>query len=144
MRSGGAGHYAMKKRAQSSLRILVVEDNHDIRRVMRELLSADGHDVYVAADGEAGLRYLQSQDFDLIITDFGLPGLSGWDLARASKRYQTDTPVVAISSWQGKDAENKLADFGIDIVIWKPFRFDEILQAIHSLCRRQPSRPPSN
>jgi DNA-binding response OmpR family regulator len=129
----------MKKRAQSPLRILVVEDNNDIRRVMRELLNADGHDVYIAADGETGVAYLQSQDFDLIITDLGLPGMSGWDLARASKRYQTDTPVVAISSWQGRNAETKLADFGIDVVIWKPFRFDEIIQAVRSLCCRQTS-----
>ncbi len=110
---------------------------------MRELLNADGHDVYVAADGETGVAYLQSQDFDLIITDLGLPGMSGWDLARASKRYQTDTSVVAISSWQGRNAETKLADFGIDVVICKPFRFDEIIQAVRSLCSRQHSPRPS-
>jgi CheY-like chemotaxis protein len=130
----------MNKRARQSLRILVVEDNPNILRIMKELLQADGHFVRKAADGESGLTYLASDDFDLIITDLGLPGISGWELAAASKRYQRDTPVVAISSWQGKDTEEKIADFGIDIVIWKPFRFDQIRQAIKFLCgssRRQ-------
>jgi len=113
---------------------LVIEDNPNILRIMRELLESDGHDVWVAVDGEGGLSHLESDDFDLIITDLGLPGMSGWDLAMASKRYQSDTPVIAISSWRGKDAEEKMAAFGIDVVIWKPFRFDQIRESIESLC----------
>ncbi len=116
------------------LRILVVEDDGNIRRIMKDLLSMSGHDVYVAADGVIGLKYLQSDTFDLIITDLGLPGINGWDLARASKRYQIDVPIISISSWQGKEAEEKTKEYGIDIAIWKPFRIDQVQQAINSLC----------
>ncbi len=119
------------------LRILVVEDDGNIRRIMKDLLTMDGHDVYVAADGEIGLKYLQSDTFDLIITDLGLPGINGWDLARASKRYQIDVPIISISSWQGKEAEEKTQESGIDIAIWKPFRIDQVHQAIDDLCFRR-------
>jgi DNA-binding response OmpR family regulator len=116
------------------LKILVVEDDPSIRQIMRDLLKMHGYEVSVAADGENGLKYLQSQQYDLMITDLGLPGISGWDLALASKRYQTAMPVLAISSWQGKEVEKKFSDFGIDAVIWKPFRFDQIKEAIGILC----------
>lgn len=116
------------------LRILVIEDDGNIRRTMKDLLSMDGHEVFIAADGESGLTYLRSQVFDLIITDLGLPGMDGWDLARASKRYQINVPVISISSWQGKEAEEKTKEFGIDVAIWKPFRIDQVHQAIDSLC----------
>jgi DNA-binding response OmpR family regulator len=124
----------MPNKSSRSLRILVVEDDGNIRRIMKDLLSMSGHNVYVAADGETGLDYLQSDTFDLIITDLGLPGINGWDLARASKRYQIDVPIISISSWQGKEAEEKTREYGIDIAIWKPFRIDQVHQAIDSLC----------
>jgi DNA-binding response OmpR family regulator len=124
----------MFENSHRKLRILVVEDDGNIRRIMKDFLSMDGHDVYIAADGESGLKYLQSEEFDLIITDLGLPGMNGWDLARASKRYQIDVPVISISSWQGKEAEQKTKECGIDVAIWKPFRIDQVHQAIDSLC----------
>jgi DNA-binding response OmpR family regulator len=125
-----------------TLRVLVVEDDVNIRRVMKELLSLRGHEASLAADGECALKQLQSESFDLMITDLGLPGITGWELARASKRYQTDMPIIAISSWQGKEAEARIGEYGIDIMIWKPFRFDQILEAIATLCAdRRPESP---
>lgn len=124
----------MQDTSSRRLRILVVEDDGNIRRIMKDLLTMNGHDVYDAADGESGLKYLQSDTFDLIITDLGLPGINGWDLARASKRYQIDVPIISISSWQGKEAEEKTKEYGIDIAIWKPFRIDQVYQAIDCLC----------
>ena len=115
---------------QHRLSILVVEDNNDIRLILKDLLTASGYDVSVAEDGETGLSYLQNDTFDLMITDLGLPGMSGWELSQASKRYQSNMPILAISSWQGKDAKEKIGDFGIFRVIWKPFRFKQIQDAI--------------
>ena len=124
----------MNNNEHPGTRILVVDDNEDIRRIMEDLLKANNFYVDVAADGESGLVYLQNNQYDLLITDLGLPGMSGWDLAIASKRYQTRMPVLAISSWQGKDAEEKIVKYGICQVIWKPFRFDQIHDAINALC----------
>jgi CheY-like chemotaxis protein len=123
----------MTDNRQHRLSILVVEDNSDIRLILKDLLMAIGYDVSVAEDGEAGLSHLQNSTFDLMITDLGLPGMSGWDLARASKRYQSNMPILAISSWQGKGAEEKIGEFGIFQVIWKPFRFNQIQDAIDKI-----------
>lgn len=125
------------------LRILVIDDNDDIRQIMKDLLTSCGHDTQVAEDGEKGLLILQNNTFDLMITDLGLPGMSGWDLSKASKRYQTNMPIVAISSWQGKGAEMKIAEYGICQVIWKPFRFDQIQDAIETLCFQEPGKIPA-
>ena len=126
-----------------ALRVLVVEDDGNIRRVMKELLTLDGHEASLAADGECALKKLQSESFDLMITDLGLPGITGWELAKASKRYQTGMPIIAISSWQGKEAEAKIGEYGIDVMIWKPFRFDQILDAITALCADGRPESPS-
>ncbi len=125
----------MKKSQHPRTRILVVDDNKDIRRILEDLLKSNNYDVDVAEDGESGLVLLQNNQYDLLITDLGLPGMSGWDLAKASKRYQARMPVLAISSWQGKDAEEKIAQYGICQIIWKPFRFVQIHEAIEALCQ---------
>lgn len=124
----------MTENRHRRLRILVVEDNDDIRQVMKDLLTSYDYEVLVAEDGESGLVRLQNDIFDLLITDLGLPGMSGWDLSKASKRYQSDMPILAISSWQGKEAELKIGEYGICKVIWKPFRFSQIREAIENLC----------
>jgi DNA-binding response OmpR family regulator len=130
----------MVERLLRKLHILVVEDDLEIQQTLKELLTLYGHTLIVVTDGEKGLAELKSTPFDLMITDLGLPGMSGWDLAKASERYQTLMPIVAISSWQGNEAVEKIAKYGIDIMIWKPFRFDQILDAIDRLCP-SPARP---
>jgi DNA-binding response OmpR family regulator len=124
----------MSDKQHLRLSILVVEDNDDIRRILQDLLSANGHKVDSAEDGEKGLAFLQAHDYDIMITDLGLPGISGWDLSLASKRYQKEMPVVAISSWQGKEAEKRISNYGINQVIWKPFRFGQIQKALKKYC----------
>ena len=127
----------MIQKALGVLKVLVVEDDPNIRRILRDLLRMEGHNVSAVADGESGLKYLQSEEFHLIVTDLGLPGISGWDLARAAKRYQVDIPILAVSSWQGKEAETRMKEYGVDQVIWKPFRFDEIRAAIANLLEKK-------
>lgn len=123
----------MEETRHRRLRILVVEDNDDIREIIKDLLDSAGYNVYTARDGESGLACIQHEDYDLMITDLGLPGLSGWELAKASKRYQANMPVLAISSWQGKDAIAKISEYGIVKVIWKPFRLSKIEETIKGL-----------
>jgi len=130
----------MVERPLRTLHILVVEDDLEIQQTLKELLTLYGHTLVVVGDGETGLVELKFRAFDLMITDLGLPGMSGWDLAMASERYQTSMPIVAISSWQGNEAVDKIAKCGIDVIIWKPFRFNQILDAIDRLCPF-PARP---
>lgn len=112
------------------LRILIVEDDDSIRSMLRDLLQMCNHQIYASADGENALKCLQSDSFDLLITDLGLPGMSGGELAGASRRYQTNLKILAITSWRGKEQEELTQAAGIDHVIWKPFRFEEIMSAL--------------
>jgi len=86
---------------RSPLDILVVEDNAINRQVVREMLTAAGHDVTEAADGAAGLAAAQTRRFDLILMDVGLPGLDGVDAARRIRGGHgpcRDTPIVALTA----------------------------------------------
>jgi len=127
----------MERRKHRGIRILIVEDNEDIRQVLADYLKGHDYSVTTAEDGDKGLWYLQNHTFDIMITDLGLPGISGWDLALGSKRYQMEMPVLAISSWQGKNAIGKIEDYGIARVVWKPFRFEDIDDSIRELLARQ-------
>jgi DNA-binding response OmpR family regulator len=117
----------------NKLRILIVEDDDNIRGLMRELLYLYHHEVYQAGDGENGLKLLQSQPFDLLITDLGLPGISGWDLVDAARRCQAELRVVAITSWRGEDVDERIKSSGIDRCIWKPFRFEDLLLTLSGM-----------
>jgi|WetSurMetagenome_2_1015567.scaffolds.fasta_scaffold654675_1 DNA-binding response OmpR family regulator len=123
----------MSLQQQCKRKVLVVEDDDSIRFLLRDLLQLHRHDVYLASDGENALKYLQSENFDLLMTDLGLPGISGWELAAASRRYQSGIRVMAITSWQGKEETERIAQSGIDLFVWKPFRFEEILAAVEKL-----------
>ncbi len=123
----------MSQEYYSRRKILVVEDDDSIRFLLRDMLQMHRYDVYIAPDGENALKYLQSENFDLLMTDLGLPGISGWELASISRRYQADLRVMAITSWQGKEEERKAVASGIDLIVWKPFRFEDILDAIGRL-----------
>jgi DNA-binding response OmpR family regulator len=131
----------MTDNREHNLRILIVEDDPNIRQLLKDLLKTDNHDVSVAADGESALKFLQSDRFDLLITDLGLPGISGWELSVASKRYQKEIRVVAISSWMGQRGEQKKKECGVDTIIWKPFKFDQIRDEIDRFFPYEPAEP---
>ncbi len=122
-------------------KILVVDDDPSIRQVMNELLTLAGYAVATAEDAETALTRIEKETIELLITDLGLPQMDGWDLAVAARRYQPRLGIMAISSWQGSDAETRMVEYGIDLVVWKPFRFDQIRDAIDRMNDLLASRP---
>jgi len=124
------------------LRILVVDDDPSIRQVVHDLLLMKNHTAASSPDGETAEQLLKTTTFDLLITDLGLPVLSGWELARIAKRYQPAITIIAITSWQGNEAAAKIGECGIDIIIWKPFRLDQITQAVTALVRHRSEPKP--
>ena len=104
-----------------------------IREVLKDLLETDRTEVCLAADGESAMTSLTSDSFDLLITDLGLPGMSGWEVAIMARRYQTDLRIVAITSWRGPEVEERLSESELDAVIWKPFRLDNVRETLDGL-----------
>jgi len=86
------------------LRILLVEDNSDTARIMRRLLALDGHAVQWAGDIAAGLKLAATHEFDLLLSDLGLPDGSGVDLMRTLRRDGSTLPGIVISGY-GQDQD---------------------------------------
>ena len=120
-------------------RVLVVDDEAEVRSALSDILRLEGHAPVACADGARALRAMEAEVFDAVLTDLGMPGLSGWDVARAAKQLQPTTPVVLVTGWgdslDGADARRH----GVDFVLPKPFDIGEVRTL---LARCMPHREP--
>jgi CheY-like chemotaxis protein len=123
------------------LSILAVDDDENIRSVLSEMLDFLGHQVAAVEDGKKALDLLKKQAFDLVITDLGMPGISGWEVARTAKEKDKSTPVILISGWGSQIEPAKVSEVGIDKVLPKPFHMDDIRHAIGEACARVKNTP---
>jgi len=127
---GGKKQATALPRKEKKARVLVIDDEEEIRKLLCELLETVGHDVAAASDGEEGLKLFQDGPFDLVFTDLGMPGISGWEVAQEVKRLNSRTPVILVTGWGIQvDAEKKNMH-GIDYVISKPFNIDQVTSLV--------------
>lgn len=120
------------------MRILVVEDEQSIARFIRQGLEEAGHAVDVAADGRAGLEYALIADYDVLVLDIMLPGMSGLDMIRELRRRGDKTPTLMLTARDTVDDRVQGLDVGADDYLVKPFAFPELLARIRALLRRPP------
>lgn len=106
----------------AALRILVIEDNVDAARVLAELLQLQDHQVWVATDGPTGITLAHEHTPDVILCDIGLPGMSGYDVAKALRSSPDlgGTRLIALSGYGQPDARDKSADAGFETHLVKP------------------------
>jgi Response regulators consisting of a CheY-like receiver domain and a winged-helix DNA-binding domain len=123
-------------------RILVIDDELQITRVLRAALTAQGFDVRTANDPEEGLRLFKDWPSDLVITDLMMPGLSGVDVCRAI-RAQSATPVLVLSVREHERSKVEALDAGADDYVTKPFSIQELLARVRAHLRRAPERTAS-
>jgi two-component system KDP operon response regulator KdpE len=117
-------------------RILVVEDEPDIRRFVRMTLQAEGHEVHEAATLQRGLIEAGSRRPDLAIVDLGLPDGDGVDLIRELRTWST-APVIVLSARSGEADKVAALDAGADDYLVKPFGAAELLARVRAQLRRQ-------
>ena len=136
----GGGARAAAARATGPARILILEDEPQIREMLVDALGRAGHRVESAADGLAGLARFQGGEFDVVLTDLSLPERSGLDVARAVKRMRPGTPVVLITGWGHLLDPSLLAGAGVDLTLVKPFRLERVLSILDDALRlRRPA-----
>jgi len=111
------------------LTILVIDDEPEVRQVLIDLLERRGHTIVAEPDGPSGLARLGERTFDLVITDLGMPGLSGWDVAGVVKR-RGRTPVALITGWSDQLDLEEARTRHVDFIIPKPFRLEQILKTL--------------
>jgi CheY-like chemotaxis protein len=102
------------------------------------MLRERSHEVVVAENGAEGLERFQSATFDLVLTDLAMPGISGWQVAQAVKAARPDVPVVLVTGWGVELPPEQLRANGVDLVMTKPFRLQEVLEVVATLRRRPP------
>jgi DNA-binding response OmpR family regulator len=122
-----------------SAKILVVDDDPDIRRLVVELLRRAGHDVDEAPDGRAGLRSLHASPPDLIVLDVSMPELDGWQTLERI-RDLTEVPVLMLTA-RGEELERvRGLQAGADDYVTKPFGRQELVARVQALLRRAGGR----
>jgi len=117
-------------------RILVADDEQDILDAVAYALRAEGFDVAVVTDGDAALRSAQSEEFDVVVLDVLMPGLSGTEVCR---RLRADS-IVPIVMLTAKDAEVDRVlglEVGADDYVTKPFSIAELVGRVHAILRRR-------
>ncbi len=111
-------------------RILVIDDEDSVRDILSRMLKTKGHKVVVAPNGEEGIQRFRSEPFDLVFTDLGMPKLSGWDVGKTIKEMNPKTPIAMITGWGVELDREKLDESGIDLVISKPFDFNQVIDLV--------------
>ena len=118
------------------MKILVVEDETDLNRVITKHLKKNNYSVDSCFDGEQALDYVLYGEYDLIITDIMMPKIDGYELIKQLRVKGNSTPVIMLTAKDSLDDKILGLDSGADDYIVKPFEFDELLARIRVLMRR--------
>jgi DNA-binding response OmpR family regulator len=121
-------------------RILVVDDDADIRGLVSELLQRAGHGVIEAPDGESGLKLFYSEQPDLVVLDVSMPGLDGWEVLKRIREL-SDVPVLMLTARAGELEKVRGLRGGADDYVTKPFGRQELLARVDAGLRRGRTEP---
>lgn len=122
---------------QEEQRVLVIDDNQDVRDLVVHILSADGFHVYSAADGENALAILKSNPVDLVLLDVMMPGISGLEVLKeirtGSNKKIHDIPVMMITAKSATDDIDQALSLGANSYVVKPFRGTTIREKVRTI-----------
>src|SRR5271168_5416946 len=116
-------------------RILVVDDEPQITRVLRTSLSSQGYDIRVANDGETALEIMKDWTPDLVVTDLSMPNMDGLELCR-QLRVTSQVPIIVLSVRGEERTKVQALDAGADDYVTKPFGIEEVLARVGANLRR--------
>ena len=122
------------------MRLLVVEDQQDLNEILVRKLSSEGYAVDACLDGREALSYIELTEYDGIILDIMLPGITGLGILRKMRTSDNHTPVLLLTALGSVDDKVAGLDQGADDYLVKPFDFDELLARIRVLTRRRGSQ----
>jgi DNA-binding NtrC family response regulator len=120
----------------SNFRILITDDDGDLRELLTEAVKNWGYEVSVAKDGEEALRKLRMERYDIVITDLMMPGMDGLTLLKKIKELDKEILVIIITGYATIETAVKAIETGAYDYIAKPFRLDELMIVIKNACER--------
>lgn len=118
-------------------RLLVVDDEVFVLDLLNEILECEHCEVVLAQDGTEALARFREQEFDGVFTDVGMPGMSGWELAREIRQLNKTIPIAIITGWGEIVGSNEQRAAGVDWVVAKPFTADRIAELVREINCRQ-------
>jgi two-component system copper resistance phosphate regulon response regulator CusR len=118
------------------MRILVVEDEHKLARLIKRGLEAERYAIDIAADGQRGLELALTYDYALLILDLMLPGLSGSDILPTVRQHKPNLPILILTARDALEDKVKHFEQGCDDYLTKPFAFAELVMRVKALLRR--------
>lgn len=135
--TGEAEAASFELRSSKKAHILVVDDEDYVRELLGDILESEGHKVTQAESAHRALDLFRRHRFDAVFTDIGMPEMNGWELARAIRAIDDETPIALITGWGEtiSDEERNLAR--IEWVVAKPFQMDQILDLAERVIERR-------
>jgi two-component system response regulator QseB len=124
------------ERLADARRLLIVEDDRELRTMMERLLIGEGYHVDAVADGQAGLHRALVDRYDVMVIDRGLPAIDGLDLTRRLRGRGVATPVIILTAYGSVVDRVEGLDAGAEDYLVKPFDIDELLARLRALLRR--------
>jgi DNA-binding response OmpR family regulator len=121
-------------------RILVIEDDREMRSLLQDFLEEEGYAVGCVEDGSEAFRKLAKENSDLIITDIRMPGLSGLDILPGLKQIRPGSPVIAITAFGSEEIHRRVMESGADAYLEKPLQLDQLRTLIQEMVSSQGKR----
>jgi len=119
----------------ANLRVLLVEDDEDNRELMAEVLASSGCDVVSVPNGQEGLAKVAAAPFDVVVTDVGMPGMGGLELAKAVRAMAPAVAIVVVTGWAERDDIASARGKHVDAVLIKPVEPDALTQTVTDVAR---------
>ncbi len=123
----------MKNRALKELKILLVEDEENLARLLKDAIGDNFYSFTIAKDGVEGMELFKKIKPDIVITDIMMPKMSGLDMAKELKKINPKAPIIILSAFSEKEKLFSAIDVGITKYFLKPFDTDELLEYISSI-----------
>jgi CheY-like chemotaxis protein len=117
-------------------RILVVDDEDYVRELLQDILEGEGYSITPAASAGEALSLYHSMKFDAVFTDIGMPGMNGWELARAIRERNQEIPIAVITGWGEAVGSTEQKEAQVDWVVTKPFTTSRIIELAQDVSER--------
>ncbi|HSK65237.1 MAG TPA: response regulator, partial [Pyrinomonadaceae bacterium] len=114
-------------------RLLVVDDEDFVRELLRDILEGERCEVILAESGAEALSLFGQMEFDGVFTDVGMPGMSGWELAREIRQRNTRIPIAVVTGWGEAVGSHEQKAAGVNWVVAKPFTADRIVELVREI-----------
>jgi DNA-binding response OmpR family regulator len=115
---------------QPVIKILIIEDDDEMRSLLKDFLEEEGYGVDTVGDGSEAFRGLARESFDVVLTDIRMPGLTGFDILPGIRKLQPKASVIVITAFGSEEVHQKVFERGADAYLEKPIYFQKLKNLI--------------